>query len=807
MHSAIHAPHCRSGKFRLGSLRGQGAAWIALVVVSLFVATPEAMALNDDCSLNEDAKNGIDACTASIETGDESADVYFYRGSHYAKDGEQARALADFAKAIEIEPTHSDALAARAQLYFDAGEQALSLEDANRAITLDAASSLALETRGRILEAQGKIADALKDFHTAVLVDPSRALARHGLRRLNGAELTVPECRKTETTAASGNDRDTLKVVNCLTYNDSGQPLTLEIGSLKIDELATSALLHDWIPEELAAQLGRRRDIVRTEVYDEISRVTEMFSENGVGFARADAIDLIGPGIDWSVQAGDPKYSEVLLGLTRYGAINSGIGNVRYEIAPPEEVLESLATTAWPDGAQFWFGETAEAYGRSVNDDGRYEGPLLQFALRKRDAMHNAVIWRYMRPGDLANFYEDQVLFQSKLHLAAGKQDRTVPASIYYDQASFRASAEFGIPRYVEAMKYFGRAEFPPDLGVVFGGIQHGSWESYFFPRHVMLELNIVKNTSDVPVEIRQFGLVRGLDVQIRRLHESARPEGTPSVVARDDDQTWLLEPGKWLLIPVRITLEYDGSVERALSKQAAGEIYKSIAANDADTLFEYNSYENWFDLLWSEPLMRKRGGSFSAPHAPNIAPYVHDAELRLAYIETSRGRLWPDGFEPASLSFTVRTAGFQCPFLEAWNAETRQFDTLGRILVSANNDYEGRHETVDLLRPTFRFRISERELEVSYIDQVALEATTKNGRTLWLEPDGDTLKREDGVAEVLHQGEAVDFTFALPSNVSEGEIVRTSLHVRGRYDRYGKLLLQSQLQQRNRGTPMPPRR
>ena len=162
------------------------ACWIALSI-PLALGVPAALAdARGDCF----AKSGeaaIRACTEAIALNPRDAVSYVNRAFEYVGKGDYVRSIADYSRAIEIDPGRWDARQGRAWASFKAGKAAEGLGDADAALKLKPDWAPALDTRGHILEALGRREEAIADFRRALASEPRLQGSRDGLRRLGAA--------------------------------------------------------------------------------------------------------------------------------------------------------------------------------------------------------------------------------------------------------------------------------------------------------------------------------------------------------------------------------------------------------------------------------------------------------------------------------------------------------------------------------------------------------------------------------------------------------------------------------------------
>jgi tetratricopeptide (TPR) repeat protein len=121
---------------------------------------------------------------------------YNARGHAYLVKGEPKLAIADFTRAIELNPQSASALNNRGLAHKAAGDLPRAIDDFTAAIIINPIYALAYNNRGYAHEAQGRIADAIADYRRAVFVDPSLAGAKEALTRLGAAGEHAAESAK-----------------------------------------------------------------------------------------------------------------------------------------------------------------------------------------------------------------------------------------------------------------------------------------------------------------------------------------------------------------------------------------------------------------------------------------------------------------------------------------------------------------------------------------------------------------------------------------------------------------------------------
>ena len=99
----------------------------------------------------------------ALELEPANADAYFWRGAAYERTGELDRALADFRQAIALDPDHVKAYDMLGRVLQDRNEFAASVRYLTRAIELEPEEGSHYYSRGRAYYALGQREQALAD--------------------------------------------------------------------------------------------------------------------------------------------------------------------------------------------------------------------------------------------------------------------------------------------------------------------------------------------------------------------------------------------------------------------------------------------------------------------------------------------------------------------------------------------------------------------------------------------------------------------------------------------------------------------
>ncbi len=113
--------------------------------------------------------------------------AYHNRGGSYARLGQYRLAIADYSRAIAIDQRFVYAYWGRARAYHQAGQAAKGLSDADRALQLAPQCFGCLNVRGRIYWELGRRAEAIRDFRAVLKLSKNPIWvnsARDGLRKM-----------------------------------------------------------------------------------------------------------------------------------------------------------------------------------------------------------------------------------------------------------------------------------------------------------------------------------------------------------------------------------------------------------------------------------------------------------------------------------------------------------------------------------------------------------------------------------------------------------------------------------------------
>jgi tetratricopeptide (TPR) repeat protein len=112
------------------------------------------------------------------------ATAYYNRGTAYLDTAGYDRAIRDFDRVIALEPTRADAYHNRGLALLRSGQFDDAIADLTGAIELDPGMESAYNNRGVAWQGRGRRDRALADFSAAIALDPKDVAARRNLEKL-----------------------------------------------------------------------------------------------------------------------------------------------------------------------------------------------------------------------------------------------------------------------------------------------------------------------------------------------------------------------------------------------------------------------------------------------------------------------------------------------------------------------------------------------------------------------------------------------------------------------------------------------
>jgi len=156
----------------------------AVIAANIAVADPLTL-----CNDSPDPVAQIQGCTDYIAEGNTTNQnlsvAYLNRAIAHSMTNQHETALADFAKAMELDPDNPLVPYNRGNLYLDTGRYDLAIADFTRALEIEPHFALAHYNRGLAYEKAGDRISAKADYEQTLALDPSDKQAKVHLDHLN----------------------------------------------------------------------------------------------------------------------------------------------------------------------------------------------------------------------------------------------------------------------------------------------------------------------------------------------------------------------------------------------------------------------------------------------------------------------------------------------------------------------------------------------------------------------------------------------------------------------------------------------
>jgi tetratricopeptide (TPR) repeat protein len=123
-------------------------------------------------------QTGLDACTRLIRarSGKRKAEAYSARASWLHKLGKEDQALADYDKALSIDPTNVEFYDYRGDSLVEKGDLDAAIANYNQAIRVDPTYAAAYYRRGKVYQTKGDIEHARESYQAALVPPLARKL-------------------------------------------------------------------------------------------------------------------------------------------------------------------------------------------------------------------------------------------------------------------------------------------------------------------------------------------------------------------------------------------------------------------------------------------------------------------------------------------------------------------------------------------------------------------------------------------------------------------------------------------------------
>jgi hypothetical protein len=240
------------------------------------------------------------------------------------------------------------------------------------------------------------------------------------------------------------------------------------------------------------------------------------------------------------------------------------------------------------------------------------------------------------------------------------------------------------------------------------------------------------------------------------------------------------LAPGETLAIPLRMKFVPADSLKTVFgSPAAANRVYQKIRSFPDEMLKSGDECQNKYAI---------RRESFGAPTVPSPRLYSYGPAVTLKGLSVSGTAI---DFDNPLSNFLQLVAGEgygSCPYVYAYDAAEHDWVQHGKIIDNASSPAKETTQRITIPGLATRFRISEEELELTYIRRVRLELSLADGRILTLSPKSAGKRDAADPYEKIKYGASREYLFELPAGETTA-VLKSAFAVTGYYRRYSDLV------------------
>jgi hypothetical protein len=364
----------------------------------------------------------------------------------------------------------------------------------------------------------------------------------------------------------------------------------------------------------------------------------------------------------------------------------------------------------------------------------------------------HAIFWRYATLQDIVDLPANA---------------RTTKNNINPDKFFWKDGADMtptSYNKYLGLVKYLsGGEELPADFLILYGFFGSNpqadncgdAWHFEIVSPRLALETMLIRNTSSQDIRVDSLLAEETGDMRLRRLESSVTASASRSAAISVGA---VIRPGEALLVPYRIALQSNFKLLSDQAPRQAVDVYQQLVAKG----------------------ITARSDVYATPSTPSFA---FGTELRIAgmVVNGKPFQLSARSSNFVDVSFGLGTGS--CPYLLSWDEQRRDWVEHGKVLHPANEQRLESSQSINLSGLVTRFRLEEREPEVTTLDRAELFLTLKDGQQVAARP-ADPGGR-GATPSLVFWEEAQEFAFSLPRGVSAEDVTQSRLVLTGYYRRY----------------------
>jgi hypothetical protein len=379
-----------------------------------------------------------------------------------------------------------------------------------------------------------------------------------------------------------------------------------------------------------------------------------------------------------------------------------------------------------------------------------------------------AMLWRYLNQSDLSNYLRDVKANEVKIGAPLLRSEAD-------DSAADGRNPEND--RYFSLINHIANGNLPSDFLVLVDSDPvkcgcGGPPGDGIHIRKLVMHTALIRNVSNSPITIDGLSAGRDDSSDLRPYSDGQQP---PSF-ANASIAPVKISPGDTLIIPLRLNFVPSDSLDDAFHDlTAANRTYRRIDGSPGE----------FISGRCGDSTVRVRRSEFLPPTKPRANIYSYGPAVVLKGISIDGAEVAFD--RPLSNFFQIMAiAGYgSCPYVYSMDAGDGEWVRHGKIIDNASSPAKEMTQRLELRGAVTRFKISEEELELTFVHKVRLELALANGRVMSLKPQNRLRAASAEHYDKIKYGSDREYNFGLPVGIDPTNVLKSTLSVTGYYLRY----------------------
>jgi hypothetical protein len=526
----------------------------------------------------------------------------------------------------------------------------------------------------------------------------------------------------------------------------------IKVSYYNLDSFSATKLVQGHLPANLRKILGEYHPVMQNAVYKNYKFLIDTF---GVKHPRGTCEAVL-----TEADSGDQKHIGIFSPQQCNASIpllswNPDAGHQGAFLYPDVQLWDVVSNTQdWPSSFSFIYSDNFFSGIREQPGSTKY--------LQKQGLILATTIWRDVQLGDFDKYAAQLSNFSRAITKTA---QRIVDPSDAKDWASppFPASPEL---RAINALRHLTKDGLPHHFALISGKTYHysecgGSPPMQFHYRfdivipELFVRFAILENISKSSQEFRELVVSQHNAVGLRELDKSVGDTEKKTLkIAR------VLKPGESLIIPIAIILRTPGpnelidsnanpdsglqTIETNPREDGAGEkTYAFISSlKDSDTI-ELRPNKSTKDIGYAQAALRspavlsKSKKSFKAPELPpDSRELLYGPSFELQELILGNGdSVAIRQFDRNNIMMVGEIESGSCPLLSTYDAHSKEWQVERTVLKTAVGQSKSGLDRVVVTRFPSKIKLEEFEPEVSFIEEVYIDAHLEDGKVIRISP------------------------------------------------------------------------